>query len=151
VLTIRLFGHARFELDEAAWPFRAPSKAIAVLGYLATHHDVPVSRNFLAELIWPAHAEANDVPAATRDRLLQIRSAPVLRLEQKDIRTSASLRPSRLRWSLQERFRRRPAVSRVSDYDKKVIARHVRRAERINGDASGPGRGSRRQRLYVRG
>jgi DNA-binding SARP family transcriptional activator len=53
VLTIRLFGHARFELDEAAWPFRAPPKAIAVLAYLAAHHDVPVLRNFLAELIWP--------------------------------------------------------------------------------------------------
>lgn len=64
MLTIRLFGHARFELDEAAWPFRAPAKAIAVLGYLAAHHDAPVSRNFLAELIWP-----DDEPEEGRGKL----------------------------------------------------------------------------------
>jgi DNA-binding SARP family transcriptional activator len=64
VLTIRLFGHARFEIDEAAWPFRAPAKAIAVLAYLATHQDVPVSRNFLAELIWP-----DDEPEDGRGKL----------------------------------------------------------------------------------
>ncbi len=53
MVTIRLFGHVRFEVDGAALPVRAPARAIAVLAYLATHHGAPVSRNFLAELIWP--------------------------------------------------------------------------------------------------
>jgi len=64
VVIIRLFGHARFEVDGAALPVRAPARAIAVLAYLATHHNAPVSRNFLAELIWP-----DDEPEDGRGKL----------------------------------------------------------------------------------
>jgi DNA-binding SARP family transcriptional activator/tetratricopeptide (TPR) repeat protein len=53
VVTIRLFGQVRFEVDDAVAPLRAPARAVVALGYLASHHDVPVSRDFLAALLWP--------------------------------------------------------------------------------------------------
>ena len=53
VLTIRLFGQVRVEVDGEAWPLRAPAKAVEALAYLATHHGVAVARDFLATLLWP--------------------------------------------------------------------------------------------------
>ncbi len=53
MVTIRLFGHARYEVDGVIAPFKAPPRAIAMLAYLIVHQAMPVTRNYLAELLWP--------------------------------------------------------------------------------------------------
>ena len=64
MLTIRLFGQVRVDIDGAVEPLRAPSKAIEALAYLATHRDAPVSRDYLATLLWP-----DDEPEDGRGKL----------------------------------------------------------------------------------
>lgn len=53
MLTVRLLGHARFELDGEPWVLRAPPKTIELLGYLVTHRAAPIARDYLASLLWP--------------------------------------------------------------------------------------------------
>ena len=53
VLVLRLFGQARIEADDAIRPIRAPAKAVEAFAYLAANHNAPVSREFLAALLWP--------------------------------------------------------------------------------------------------
>ncbi len=53
MLIVRLFGHVRFEFEGTKWPLRVPLKGIELLAYLAAHRAVPISRTFLAELMWP--------------------------------------------------------------------------------------------------
>jgi DNA-binding SARP family transcriptional activator/energy-coupling factor transporter ATP-binding protein EcfA2 len=68
VVTIRLFGHARFETGTAVSSFRVPPRAIAVLAYLIVHRDAPVDRRFLAETFWPDD-DVNDARANLRRHL----------------------------------------------------------------------------------
>ncbi len=68
MVTIRFFGHARFEIGTAISSFRVPPRAIAVLAYLIVHRDAPVDRRFLAEMFWPDD-DANDARANLRRHL----------------------------------------------------------------------------------
>jgi DNA-binding SARP family transcriptional activator/energy-coupling factor transporter ATP-binding protein EcfA2 len=57
VLSVRLLGQPRFELDGAPWTFHAPAKALALLGYLVTHRAAPIRRDYLASIFWPDDSE----------------------------------------------------------------------------------------------
>ena len=64
MLVLRLFGQARIEADDAIRPIRAPAKAVEAFAYLAANHNAPVSREFLAALLWP-----DDAPEEGRAKL----------------------------------------------------------------------------------
>lgn len=60
---LRLFGHPVLESDGTQSALRVPAKAIALLSVLVANHMRPVSREWLAEKLWPdcdvAEARAN--------------------------------------------------------------------------------------------
>ncbi len=64
MVTIRLFGQVRCEQNGEAAPLRAPARAVVAFAYLTSHHDVPVSRDYLATILWP-----DDEPDAGRAKL----------------------------------------------------------------------------------
>ncbi len=68
MVTIRLFGHARYEIGTVVSPFRVPPRALAALAYLIVQRDAPVDRRFLAELLWPDD-DSNDARTNLRRHL----------------------------------------------------------------------------------
>ena len=60
---LRLFGHAAVERDGVSEPLGVSAKAVALAGILAANHTRPVSREWLAQTLWPdadpADARAN--------------------------------------------------------------------------------------------
>lgn len=56
-LGIRLFGHFEVALDGAPFRLATPRKTLQVLAYLLLHRRVPVSREYLAFLLYPDDEE----------------------------------------------------------------------------------------------
>lgn len=60
---LRLFGHPVLERDGTRTPIGVPPKAVALLAVLAANHTRPLSREWLAQSVWPdagpADARAN--------------------------------------------------------------------------------------------
>jgi DNA-binding SARP family transcriptional activator len=54
---VRLFGQVALILDGQAFRLATPRKSLQVLAYLLLHRDAPVSRDYLAFLIWPDEDE----------------------------------------------------------------------------------------------
>ena len=61
---IRLFGHPVLDRGEVRAPLAVPPKAVALLALLAAHHARPLSREWLAQSLWP-----DDDPAGARANL----------------------------------------------------------------------------------
>jgi DNA-binding SARP family transcriptional activator len=58
-LAIRLFGNLEVALDGAPFRFATPRKSLQVLAYLLLHRRAPVSREYLAFLLYPDDEEAS--------------------------------------------------------------------------------------------
>lgn len=58
-LDIRLFGHLEVALDGAPFKLATPRKTLAVLAYILLHRSAPVSREYLAFLLYPDDEEAS--------------------------------------------------------------------------------------------
>jgi DNA-binding SARP family transcriptional activator len=56
-LEVRLFGQPALEVDGRAFRLATPRKSLQVLAYLLMHRAAPVSRDYLAFLIWPDEEE----------------------------------------------------------------------------------------------
>jgi DNA-binding SARP family transcriptional activator/tetratricopeptide (TPR) repeat protein len=56
-LEIRLFGHLEIALDGARFDLATPRKSLQVLAYLLLHRAAPVSREYLAFLLYPDDEE----------------------------------------------------------------------------------------------
>ena len=56
-LEIRLFGHLEVALDGARFDLATPRKSLQVLAYLLLHRSAPVSREYLAFLLYPDDEE----------------------------------------------------------------------------------------------
>ncbi len=54
---MRLFGQVALIVDGQAFRLATPRKSLQVLAYLLLHRDAPVSRDYLAFLIWPDEDE----------------------------------------------------------------------------------------------
>jgi len=52
-LEVALFGHVRLAFDGKPFEFGAPRKTLPILAYLLVHRHAPISREFLAFLMWP--------------------------------------------------------------------------------------------------
>ena len=65
---LRLFGHAAVERDGVSEPLGVPVKGLALAGILAANHARPVSREWLAQTLWP-DAEPADARANLRRHL----------------------------------------------------------------------------------
>ena len=63
-LEIRLFGHLEVALDGARFKLATPRKSLQVIAYLLLHRNVPVSREYLAFLLYP-----DDEEGAARTKL----------------------------------------------------------------------------------
>jgi DNA-binding SARP family transcriptional activator/tetratricopeptide (TPR) repeat protein len=61
---VRLLGQVALTVDGLPFRLATPRKSLQVLAYLLLHRDAPVSRDYLAFLIWPDEEEA-----AARTRL----------------------------------------------------------------------------------
>jgi DNA-binding SARP family transcriptional activator len=57
-LDIRLFGHLEVALDGARFALATPRKSLQVLAYLLLHRAAPVSREYLAFLLYPDDEES---------------------------------------------------------------------------------------------
>jgi DNA-binding SARP family transcriptional activator len=57
-LDIRLFGHLEVRLDGGRFSLATPRKSLQVLAYLWLHREAPVSREYLAFLLYPDDEEA---------------------------------------------------------------------------------------------
>jgi DNA-binding SARP family transcriptional activator/predicted ATPase len=77
-LDIRLLGHVEVTLDGARFKLATPRKSLQVLTYLLLHRDAPVSREYLAFLLYPDDAEgaARTKLRATLSELPKILPAP---------------------------------------------------------------------------
>ncbi|MBV9332729.1 MAG: AAA family ATPase [Candidatus Eremiobacteraeota bacterium] len=80
-LDIRLFGHLEVALDGARFKLATPRKSLQVLAYLLLHRDVPVSREYLAFLLYPDDEEgaARTKLRATLSELPKILPSPSTR------------------------------------------------------------------------
>ena len=58
-LAIRLFGHFEVALDGAPFRLATPRKSLQVLAYLLLHRGTPVSREYLAFLLYPDDEEGS--------------------------------------------------------------------------------------------
>lgn len=78
-LDIRLFGHLEIALDGAPFALATPRKSLQVLAYLLLHRGVPVSREYLAFLLYPDDEEsaARAKLRATLSELPKILPRPV--------------------------------------------------------------------------
>ncbi len=97
MLTIRLFGQVRVDIDGAIEPLRAPAKAVEALAYLATHRDAPTSRDFLATLLWP-----DDEPEGGRGKLrrnLHVLARALAHVSPEPLLTAAM---QSIRWNVQD-------------------------------------------------
>lgn len=56
-LGVRLFGHLEVALDARRLTFATPRKTLQVLAYLLLHREAPVSREYLAFLLYPDDEE----------------------------------------------------------------------------------------------
>lgn len=60
---LRLFGHPVLESDGNRTALKVPAKAVALLAIVAANHSRPLSREWLAQILWPdtdpAQARAN--------------------------------------------------------------------------------------------
>jgi DNA-binding SARP family transcriptional activator len=54
---VRLFGQPAITVDGRAFRLATPRKSLQVLAYLLMHRAAPVSRDYLAFLLWPDEAE----------------------------------------------------------------------------------------------
>lgn len=61
---LRLFGHPVFERGQTRTPIAVPPKALALLALVAANHARPLSREWLAQTLWP-----DDDPADARANL----------------------------------------------------------------------------------
>lgn len=68
MVLLRLFGHPVLERDGSRAPISAPPKAVALLAILAANHARPLSRNWLAQSLWP-DVDASDARANLRRHL----------------------------------------------------------------------------------
>ncbi|HMF28215.1 MAG TPA: AAA family ATPase, partial [Candidatus Cybelea sp.] len=77
-LDIRLFGHLEVSLDGARFKLATPRKSLQVLAYLLLHRDAPVSREYLAFLLYPDDEEgtARTKLRATLSELPKILPSP---------------------------------------------------------------------------
>jgi DNA-binding SARP family transcriptional activator/tetratricopeptide (TPR) repeat protein len=77
-LDIRLFGHVEVALDGAPLRLATPRKSLQVLAYLLLHRAAPVSREYLAFLLYPDDEEgaARAKLRATLSELPKILPAP---------------------------------------------------------------------------
>ncbi len=57
-LAIRLFGHTEMNLDGAPFKFATPRKSLQVLAYLLLHRSAPVTREYLAFVLFPDEEES---------------------------------------------------------------------------------------------
>src|SRR5579872_1277531 len=57
MLEIHLFGRPQLRYDHAAFPFRAPERALSVLAYLLLHPGKPLARDAVAAALWPGLAD----------------------------------------------------------------------------------------------
>lgn len=78
-LDIRLFGHLEIALDGARFDLATPRKSLQVLAYLLLHRGTPVSREYLAFLLYPDDEEgaARAKLRATLSELPKILPAPI--------------------------------------------------------------------------
>jgi len=58
VLAIRLFGHTEMSLDGVPFKFATPRKSLQVLAYLLLHRSAPVTREYLAFVLFPDEEES---------------------------------------------------------------------------------------------
>ncbi|MFZ0683036.1 MAG: hypothetical protein WAM84_09160, partial [Candidatus Cybelea sp.] len=54
---MRLFGQPAIAVDGRAFRLATPRKSLQVLAYLLIHRAAPVSRDYLAFLLWPDEEE----------------------------------------------------------------------------------------------
>jgi DNA-binding SARP family transcriptional activator/tetratricopeptide (TPR) repeat protein len=78
-LDVRLFGHLEIALDGARFGFATPRKSLQVLAYLLLHRAAPVSREYLAFLLYPDDEEdsARSKLRATLSDFSKILPAPI--------------------------------------------------------------------------
>lgn len=67
---LRLFGHPALESSESSAPLGLPAKAVAVIALIATNAERPVSRDWLAQTVWP-DTDPSDARANLRRQLHQ--------------------------------------------------------------------------------
>lgn len=81
LLAIRLFGHFEVALDGAPFRLATPRKSLQVLAYLLLHRGAPVSREYLAFLLYPDDEEgsARAKLRATLSELTKILPSPAER------------------------------------------------------------------------
>jgi DNA-binding SARP family transcriptional activator/tetratricopeptide (TPR) repeat protein len=75
---VRLFGQVALTVDGQVFALATPRKSLQVLAYLLLHRDAPVSRDYLAFLLWPDEEEgiARTRLRATLSDLLRVLPQP---------------------------------------------------------------------------